>query len=402
MKVWAKRLVWLAILILIGVGLQRAFKSAPVLVDVADIARGQLIVTVDDDGRTRVRDRYTISAPTDGRLLRPPLEAGAVVRAQETVLAEFEARAPSLLDARARAQAEARVERAQAVVEEAKAMVSKADADLRFSQADLERKRGLVERGAVTQQVFDLAERDEHRASEGARAARFAVQVAEHELRLAQAGLLDDADGAGSSVSPLLSPIDGQVIRVLEESARTIPAGTPILEIGDISLLEVVADFLSQDAVKVQPGMEVLVEGWGGDLSDAGEEILYGRVRLVEPGGFTKVSALGVEEQRVNVIVDPDAATEDWARLHDGYRVELRIVIWKTDDVILVPTGALFRDEASWAVFVIESELAQRREVSLGRRNGLEAEVVDGLAVGERVVLYPSELIEEGTRVDVR
>jgi len=400
--VWIKRVLWVLVGAAVVLAFVRAFRTPPVLVDVAEVARGELVVTVDDDGRTRVRDRYTIHAPTDGRLLRIPFRAGARVVAGETVLAEFEPRTPVLLDARTRAEAEARVEAAEASVERTRAVLAQAEADLDYAKAELARRRELVRSGTETQSQLDLAQRDERRADEGLRAARFALDVSEHELGVARAALVEETNGTPGGVLALRSPIDGRVLRVFEESARTIAAGTPILEIGDTARLEVVAEYLSQDAVKVAPGMHVLLDGWGGELPGAGEETLHGEVRLVEPGGFTKVSALGVEEQRVDVLVDPVEPLEGWARLQDGYRVDLRIVVARREDVVIVPTGALFRERDAWAVFVVEDGVAREREVELGQRNGLEAEVARGLAPGERVVLYPSELVGDGTAVEVR
>lgn len=399
MKPWVKRSMWLVAISIVVALFVRALQSPPVRVDVATAERGTLVITVDDDGRTRLRDRYVISAPCDGWLLRPPLKAGAAVRAKRTELSRFQPRAPELLDARAQAEAEARVERAAAALERARAMCSQRRAGLRYARADLERRTELLECGSETEHEMDRAERDEHLAAEGLRAAQLAVRIAEHELDLARAGFVEDPD---EHREPMLlrSPIDGHVIRVFEESSRTIPAGTPILEVGNTAALEVVADFLSQDAVKVRPGMEVLVEGWGGDRPGAEERVLRATVRLLEPGGFTKVSALGVEEQRVNVVMDPSEPAEGWNVLKDGYRVELRIVIREKDDVLLVPTGALFREKDTWAVFVVTRGYAEKREVSLGERNGLEAEVLGGIERGEQVVLYPSELIEDGASIE--
>lgn len=412
MNHWTKRLLWLLLLALGGLALFRAFRTPPVLVDLATVARGTLLVSVDDDGRTRVRERFTIAAPMDGRLLRTPLRAGAQIRAGETVLAEFQPLATRLLDKRSRAEAEARVASAEAALSESKALVARAEADLDFATQDLARRKELVASGSEAQAGYDRALRDERRATESLTATRFAQEVSERQLQLARAGLMEESPGSATTetVIPLLSPIDGQILRVFEESSRPVLAGTPLFEVGDIRALEIVADYLSQEAVKVQPGMPVWIEGWGG------ERALEGRVRLVEPGGFTKVSALGVEQQRVNIVVEPPAAepdapgaagagerwSSDWSALQDGYRVELRIVIWAGEGVLIVPTGALYREGSAWAVFIVEAGVARRREVSLGHRNGLEAEVLDGLEPGEVVVLYPSELIEDGTEVEPR
>jgi HlyD family secretion protein len=403
-------LFWIALAVVLAVFIARAYESQPVLVDIASVARGQLRVTVDDDGRTRVSERYTISAPIRGRLLRTALDPGDDVRATLTLVAEFEPIAPGLLDARSRAEAEARLRRAEAAFKEAEAREAQASEDHRYAETELRREQALLERKAAARASYDRATRNERRAYQGRRAAAFAVQVARYELELARASLVEAIPEAkstdGGKPVPgafaertdgrllLRSPIHGKVLRVFEESARTLAAGTPILEVGNTRALEIVADYLSQDAVKVRPGMHVLVEGWGGD------EPLHGSVRVVEPGGFTKVSALGVEEQRVNIIVDPAGESSAWAALGDGYRVELRIVLWENDSVLLVPTGALFRKGSSWHVFVVREGTAQRRKIEIGRRSGLEAQVTGGLTEGERVILYPSELIADGTAVE--
>lgn len=420
MKKWIKRALWIGLGLVLLAFLARSFRETPVLVDVAVVQSGTLLVTADDDGRTRIRERYTVSAPIAGRLLRTALDPGDAVAAGETLVAELAPVASGLLDARTRSEAGARIRRSEAALQEAETRVEMAEADHVFAEAELERFRSLHQQGVQARETLERMERDERLAFQGVRAAQFAVQVAGFELEVARASLLEpsgegptvpgtspvDGDG-GVALAPdgrllLRSPVDGRVLRVFEESARTLPAGTPILEIGADGAIEVVADYLSQEAVRIEPGMEALLEGWGG-VDDAGEEVtLHGRVRLVEPGGFTKVSALGVEEQRVNVVVDPDGDPADWSALGDGYRVELRILLWRGDDVLIVPTGALFREGAAWAVFVVEEGRAVRREVQLGRMNGLEAQVLGGLSEGDRVVLYPSELIGEGAAVEAR
>ena len=417
MKHWTKRAFWIAAGVALVFLAARAFRRMPILVDTAVVARGTLRVTADDDGRTRVRERYTISAPIGGRLLRTALRAGDSVRAGETVVAEFAPTSPELLDARTRAEAQARLRRAEAAGLEADARREQAEADIVYAAAELERMQDLAAGGIESREALDRALRDERRAASGLRAAEFAVQVAQYELELARASFVESdpvelaSDGAvdprlqrnAAGALPLHSPIQGRVLRVFEESARTLTAGTPILEVGNTAALEIVADYLSQDAVKVRPGMRVRIEGWGGEEAPGQERTLEGSVRVVEPGGFTKISALGVEEQRVNVIVDP-VSDEDgaWTMLGDGYRVELRIVLWEEGDVLIVPTGALFREGEQWYVFAVQDEAARRREVTLGQRNGLEAQVLSGLAEDDRVVLYPSELVGEGARLEVR
>ncbi len=421
MKTWIKRIMWLVAGIAVVALIVRSLRPVPVIVDVATLDRGSIRVTVTDDGRTRVRERYTISAPVAGRLLRLPLEAGDGVARGETVVAEFVAAPPSILDDRTLAEAAARVARAEASVREAVARREQADAELSFAVSDLERVRELATQSFESETELDRAERDERRSREGLRAAEFGVQIAEYELELARASLreirgdeIDDteiASGAGSYVDGYLatgrlrlrSPVDGKVLRVFEESARTLLAGTPILEVGNTDRLEIVGDFLTQDAVKVRPGMTARIRGWGGDLPSGDERILTGRVRVVEPGGFLKVSALGVEEQRVDIRIDPEEGDpEAWSALGDEYRVTVEIEVDAAEDVLVVPVGALLGGPGGWSVLVVEGGLAASREVRIGRRGGLEAEVLSGLQPGETVVLYPSELVKDGTLVTPR
>lgn len=422
-----KRSVWALVVLGVGALLVHAFRPTPIPVDVVPVSRGTLRITVDDDGYTRVRERYTISAPIRGLLLRTILNPGDPVLAGETLVAEFVPIAPELLDARMRGEAEARLNRAEAAYRQAGARKEQAEVDLRFAESELERIRQLHDDGVESEGRLDRAVRDERRALQGMRATEFGVQVAHYELELARASLVEDAtanvevepdpDQESSAVTdsfigrgdvyrdrklPLLSPINGVILRVLEESARPLTAGTAILEVGNTDALEVVADYLSQDAVKVEPGMGVIVEGWGGEDSTGRERPLDGRVRVVEPGGYTKTSALGVEERRVNVIVDPSGDPREWAALGDGFHVELRIVLWEQDDVVIVPTGTLFREGDAWAAFVVEDGVARQRVLELGRRSALEAQVLGGLEVGDQVVLYPSGMLGDGTPVEPR
>lgn len=412
-KHW-KWILWAGAGLLLLVFLVRSFRPAPVPVDVATIQRGPLLVTVDEDGWTRVRERYTIPAPIQGHLLRTTLDPGDPVRAHDTIVAEFAPISPGLLDARSRAEALARLARAEAAVKEMSARQEQASADLELASAELGRIEGLVKSGVSSSAKLDAARRDEQRAREGFRAAQFAVEVAGYEEKIARASLKEpgeEPDGGesreGSTVEEgrhlrLHSPVSGRVLRVYEESARYLPAGSPILQVGNTELLEIVADLLTQDAVKVRPGMEVLVSGWGGEEDSGEERVLRGRVRVVEPGGFTRVSALGVEEQRVNVIVDPVGEKDSWATLGDGFRVELQIILWQEEDVLTVPAGALFREGSDWVVFVVQDARARRQAVRLGKRGSLRAQVLEGLQSGDQVILYPSELIEDGAPVKIR
>lgn len=421
MKIWIKRGAWIVVAAVILVALVRAFRPVPVFVDVETVERGTIRVTVSDDGRTRVRERYTISAPIAGRLLRPLLEAGDPVSRRKTLVAELVATPPSILDDRTLAEATARVARSEAAVREAVARREQADADLAFAVSDLERVLELATRSYESETELDRAERDERRAREGLRAAEFGVRIAEYELELARASLrrfdedaIEDANSSaqtGSYVDEnlatggirLRSPVDGTVLRVFEESARTLAAGAPILEIGDTTRLEVVADFLTRDAVRVRSGMTARIRGWGGRTDSGLEHVLEGRVRVVEPGGYLKVSALGVEEQRVDIRIDPAGdALEGWSALGDEYRVTVEIEIDIAEDALLVPIGALLGGPGDWSVLVVEDNVAAPRDIDVGRRGGLHAEVLAGLDAGNVVVLYPSDLVRDGTPVRAR
>lgn len=389
-------------------GLYLLWQPRPLPVDVATVARGDLVQTVDEVGRTRVRDRYTLSAPIEGRLLRTPLRAGDRVAAGRTVVAEFAARPAPLLDARTQAEREAAIRRAEAAVAAAAARRSQAQAEANAAATEAQRVRTLHQDGLTSTAEREHADRDERVAAEGVRAAEFAVQVAEHERELARASrvpsaLPDETPQAEPAPPPaplaLRSPIDGVVLRVHEESARALAAGAPILDVGDLRQLELVADFLTQDAVRVRPGMPVAVERFGALDAQGQSQRLQAVVQRVEPGGFTKVSALGVEEQRVAVVATPAGAVDDWQALGDGYRVELRIVVDERKDVLRAPVGALFRRGGGWAAFVVRDGRAREVAVQVGRTTAGHAEVLGGLAAGDVAVLYPSELLVDGAPV---
>lgn len=394
-----------ALAVLAGAALWRAFTPSPLLVEVATVRHGVLEITADDDGRTRVRDRFTISAPILGTLLRTPLRAGDAVRANDTVVAEFLPSASSPLDPRAREEAKAKLAAAEAAVERAEADRARADAELQYARTTYDRSTDLYAKRVIPREELDAAQRDRAAAEAALRATESALHVAQHDVDIARAALHGGgkpADVEADGRMMLRSPIDGSVLRIHEESARTLAVGSPILEVGDVTNVEIVAEYLTQDAVRVRPGMDVRLEGWSVDIGAADGATLHGRVRVVEPGGFTKVSALGVEEQRVNILIDPVGDPEQWAAIGDGYRVETRIVLWRGADVVVVPTGALFREGDAWAVFVVDHGRARQRTIKLGHSGGLEAEVVEGLSDGDTVILYPSELVDDDARVEPR
>jgi len=365
-------------------------------VDVAAISRGPLVVTVDEEGVTRVRDRFIVSAPVSGRVLRIELDPGDRVRHGQ-VVARVRAEAPPLLDARARAEAEAVVESAKAALGRARAEEQRAKATLDRARQDLARVRLLADDRVIAKQELEAHEADVHVAQETVNAAAFAVRAAASDLRRAETRLAPSTLEAPGRVVTVTAPVDGVVLKRLRESETFVPAGDPLLEIGDEGRLEIVADLLSTDAVRVKAGARAMIEQWGGEKS------LPARVRRIEPSGFMKISALGVEEQRVNVVLDfVEPSPAGRASLGDGYRVEVRVVIWESPTVMKVPTSALFRHGEKWAVYVIVDGRARRTLLELGHQTGQYAEVVSGLAEGARVILHPGDTLVDGVRVRER
>ncbi|MCP3981415.1 MAG: HlyD family efflux transporter periplasmic adaptor subunit [bacterium] len=394
----ARRLMWGIAALIVLTLIVLALLPSPVPVDVALVARGPLQVTLDEEGETRVRDRYVISSPVSGRVLRIEIEPGEPVVAGETALVRFQPAPPSLLDARTLAETRARVEAAQADVGAARAQRERARAELEYAESEWARVGRLAESGIVSEEETDAARLAAGTAKEALSAAEFAVATAEHRLEQARVLLRrhDDDSGADSVPITIRSPVGGVVLRRLRESAAVVPAGEPLIEVADPTRMEIVADFLSEDAVRIDVGSEVLIERWGG------ERTLRGRVRRVEPAGFTKVSALGVEEQRVNVIVDFEDSREAWEALGDGFRVETRVIVAQRDDAVQVPTSALFRHEGAWAVFRVGDDVVERVLLEIGIRNGMMAEVVDGLGEGDVVVVHPSDAVQDGVKVERR
>jgi HlyD family secretion protein len=377
-----------------------AFWPQPVEVDLARAVTGPLRVTVDERGKTRVKNRYVISAPLHGQVLRIDLKPGHPVYAGKDVLAVLEPTEPALLDDRARAEAEARVKAGKTAVTQASARLERARAAHRYQVSELERVRRLYSSRSVSRQEYDNAVQLEQTSSQDLRAAEFGVRIAEFELDLAQAALVRTRPRSlgedGEWRVTIRSPITGRVLRVHQESAAVVTPGTKLLEVGDPTDLEAEIEVLSADAVKIRPGARVLMEHWGGTRP------LEGRVRLVEPSGFLKVSALGVEEQRVYVIADFDDPPAQRPQLGDAYRVEARVVIWEGEKVLKVPAGALFRRGDAWAVFVVRDGKARLQAVQAGHSNGLETEVLEGLQEGDPVILHPSDKIADGVAVRAR
>lgn len=374
-----------------------AFLPTPVDVELGEVLRGRLEVTVDHEGKTRVRERYQVSAPLAGRLLRIELHPGNPVSAGKTLLAAIEPSEPQLLDARAVAETEARVKAAEVAKERAAPQLRSALASYQLAETNFARVQKLADRRGASRQDIDDAEHRLRVATEDVKAAQFAARIAEFELALTRAALVRARPPQSGTPEPgrfeIRAPADGRVLRVFQESEAAVSPGTRLLEVGDPTDLEVEVDVLSSDAVKTTPGARVVLEHWGGEAP------LSGRVRLVEPSAFTKVSALGVEEQRVNVVIDIVDPLERRRTLGDAFRVEARIVVWEESDVLKVPAGALFRRGDEWAVFVIQEGRARQRPVRIGRSNGLETQVIDGLKEHDKVILYPSDRVRDGVAV---
>ncbi|WP_224250161.1 efflux RND transporter periplasmic adaptor subunit [Hyalangium gracile] len=391
-----RRWVGGAVLIVVLVGLALLLRPAPVRVEMGKVERGRFVQVVEEDGRTRVRERYAVNATLTGFLERSRVAEGDTVDVG-TLLATIRPLAPPLLDARMRQELEARMGAAEAARSSAEAVVATAESAWRFARAEAERARTLEQQGAMARRDRENAELALQTATRSLEAARADAHRAVHELQQARAALL----GGGGTREPrerweLLSPVRGRVLKVLHQSEGFVPAGEPLFELGDPGRLEVVVDVLTADAVRIHPGNEVELVQWGG------EKVLQGRVRLEEPSAVTKVSALGVEEQRVDVLIELTSPPEEWRELGDGYRVEARILVHQAEDVVKVPASALFREGESWAAFVAMDGRARKQAVQVAASNGLEAVVHSGLAPGDTVILYPGDRVHDGVRVAVR
>ena len=365
-------------------------------VEVAKVTRGDLAVTVNEEGMTRVKNRYVITSPVAGQLRRIEWKAGATVEAGKTVLAVLESGGADLLDARGQAQAEARVRAAEAMREQVAAQRASAAANAKMQRDDFARQQILFKAGTLSRQEFDTAELRATTTAQEERATEFAVQVAECEGAQARAVLTrGQPESAGGRGEPLVikSPVSGRILRVMQESERLVPAGFPLLEVGDPADLEARIEVLSRDGVTIQPGARVQLEQWGGPTP------LSAQVRWVEPSAYTKISALGVEEQRVYVVVDFIDPFEKRRALGDNFRVEARIVVWEGHDILKAPAGALFQHGNTWQAFVLEGGLVRLRTVKVNRGNGLETVIEDGLREGDQVVVYPGDKIVDGARV---
>ncbi|HEV7868051.1 MAG TPA: HlyD family efflux transporter periplasmic adaptor subunit [Chthoniobacteraceae bacterium] len=394
---WKKLIPYAIGAALIG-GIIIGLMPKPIEVELATVTTGPLTVSVLEEGKTRIRHRYTVSPPVSGYLNRVELRAGDRIEAGKTVLATIQPQPASFLDPRTRAEAEARVRTSEAAKLQRGAQVDRARASLQLAEKELARAKELKRSGAIAARDWDTAESQVNVLQRELHAAEFGLQVAEFERAQAEAALLqaENPNAAKTEPLPILAPVSGFILNVHEESARIVAAGAPIMEVGDPTDLEAEIELLSTDAVGVQPGAPVTIEQWGGDAP------LHGKVIVVEPGGFTKISALGVEEQRVRVRVNFTEALPPGRTLGDRFRVEARIVTWTSPGVLQVPMGALFRRGGDWMTFRFAGGKAWLTKVEIAHNNGVVAEVRSGLEKDARVILHPPDAVADGASVKAR
>jgi len=374
------------------------FWPQPIMVEGIAAKSAPMTISIEEEGRTRVIDRYVISASVDGVACRQQLKVGDTVKRGQVLLGITPLRS-QVLDPRSRAQAKAKVAAAESALHATEEQAKAASASAQLANNELKRLQPLMEQAVISREDFDKARTELQRTAANQRSADFSVEVAKYELEAARTALQYSAaidSGEPAERVPVRSPIDGKILKVARECEGPVRTGEPLLEVGDPSALEIEVDVLSADAVRIKPGMKVLLDRWGGDKP------LEGLVRIVEPVGFTKVSALGVEEQRVLIISDFVSEFALWSRLGDGYRVEASFIIWHKENVLQIPASSLFRYNGGWAVFVIENDLAVRREVKVGQRNGLIAQILEGVKETELVINHPSDEVDDGKRVEVR
>ncbi len=405
---WTKRIIGAATLAAIAGGLAWFAWPRPVLVDLATVARGPIEVTADDDGKTHVRHVYTVSAPIAGKVLRishphgeqgPSLHVGDEVVANETVIALMQPTLPGFIDIRSRDQLQAEVLAAEAAIQQQEAEVQRISAALDFSRTEFQRAQTLLRTQSTSAQAFDKAKFDVATNEAALASARAQVDM-RRAVRASLAARLMDPANAAPPAEPtccvrVLAPASGRVLRIVQDSEATVLPGTPLVDIGNPLDLEIVADLLSTDAVQIKAGAAVRIDGWGG-------QPIKGKVVRVDPAGFLKVSALGIEEQRVRVTMDFVDPPDAWSKLGHDYRVVVHVTTWSASDALSVPVSALFRRGDQWTVFADQNGRAKAVPLQIGHRNNRLAEVVSGLAAGDRVVLHPSDRVIEGGRIAER
>jgi HlyD family secretion protein len=393
---WPFRIVVILLAAALLAGVLFALRTQPIDVDVARAVRAPLDLKVIDDGRARVRERYTVSGPVAGTLARIDLHEGDVVE-PGMVLARLLPLPSPLLDPRTRQVAVEHLASTVDTQRQAEATVTRAEAADDQARRDLARVDALAKEGSLPPAQLDQAAADARIREAELASARFSERVASHEIEQARAALERFSPGARASEQfEVTSPVHGQILHILRKSEGVVEAGTPLLEVGDPSALELVVDVLSQDAVAVRPGMAARILHWGG------EPALAAKVRRVEPSAFTETSALGVDEQRVNVLLDPAGPTEAWRSLGDGFAAEIEITVWSKPDVLQVPTSALFRQDAGWAVFTVTRGRAMTRVVEIGHRGTPQTEIIRGLDVNDIVIIHPAASVHEGAKVNFR
>jgi HlyD family secretion protein len=400
-KIWIKRAGIAAAVLLVAAAFVYALAPRPVPVDFAVVTAGPMRETIDEEGRTRIRDIYVISAPISGKVLRTELRVGDPVTQSRTVVARILPSAPPLLDARTRSELEAAAAAARVAITLAEAEEQQARSELAFATEEVKRARRLARSGTIPARSLQKAETDFSMAEAALTRALSNVELRRRELAAAEARLMrsDAKPEEGSAEACCIaveSPVTGQVLRLVAESEQVVAQGTPLMEIGNPADLEIVVDLLSTDAVRIAPGAQALIEGWGGGT------LLPARVRRIEPAGFTKVSALGIEEQRVRTILDLTGPPDTYARLGHDYRVLARITVWETGEALQVPLSALFRQADRWAVFKAVDGRARLTTVSIGHRNEAVAEILSGLAAGDVILLHPSDQVSDGVRIEPR
>lgn len=402
---WLKRGGWMVAAAAAVAGIVWLAWPAPIGVDLAAATLGPMEVTADDDGRTRVQHVYTVSAPIAGKVLRishpkgthrVSLHVGDPVIADETVVAVMQPATPGFIDVRSRSQLEAELAAAEAAVKQGEAEVLRLEAAVAFFRAELQRAEALARTQTISTQAVDKAKFDLDTNSAALISAKAQVDLRRSMRDSFAARLMDPARAPPTADSAccvqIRAPVTGRILRIIQESEAVVQMGAPLIEIGDPADLEIVADLLSSDAVQIKPGAAVRIDGWGGPP-------LKGRVRRVDPAGFLKVSALGIEEQRVRVTIDFEGGPEIWSRLGHDFRVVVHVTIWNSDSALAVPTGALFRKGNDWAVYTVRDGRARTAIVQVGHRNNRQAEILSGLSAGDLLILHPSDRVNDGARV---
>ncbi len=388
-------LPWLGLVLILAAAAWGLWPK-PVVIEIGEVVRGPLTVHVSEEGKTRVRNRYVVSSPVAGVMRRVNLKAGDAVEATKTVLTIVNPAATPLIDPRSRIQAESAISMRQAARKQAEESLNALRASLQLAEAELDRVQRVKAAGTLSETDRDRTEAAARVKAAEVRAAEFSLLVIDHEIAQARAALERPAAGGAANAIEITSPVSGRVLNVMRESETPVTPGTPILEVGDPADIEIEAEILSKDAVTIKPGDPVTVEQWGG------EEPLLGRVRRVEPAAFTKISALGVEEQRVIVLSDLVNPPDHAKSLGDRYRVEVRVAVWHSDDVPTVPAGALFRKGSDWKSYLYQNGAARLVTVQVGHSDGRHSEILSGLKPGDKVLVHPPDVVEDGTSVRMK